>query len=180
MWVRNTFSKLLPFLFVWPDTILNIRCSVKLGIFQKVVDNENWFKPTLLEPETSNLGFVLSFKPRTFLDYLLPIPDFSYTTKLYFINRLAVLGMVWSLISTIYVIKSLTHCENSVAGSCDTECMCLMSLAFVSINLKAAAWPFLCLKNLPVCQVLEGIKEWKCFLKTETCVCVFVCVWLSH
>lgn len=123
---------------------------------------------------------MLSFKPRTYLGYLLPILDFSYTRRLYFINRLAMLGIVWSLISTIYVNKSLTHCENSVAGSCDTECMCLMSLAFVSINLKVSAWSFLCLKNLPVCQVLEDIKGLKCFLKIEArvcaCVCVYVCV----
>lgn len=52
-----------------------------------------------------------------------------------------------------------------------------MSLAFVSRNLKAAAWPFLYLKNLPVCQDLEGIKELTCFLKIEACVhmCVYMC-----
>lgn len=158
-------------------------CSVKYGawyfiVFQKVVVIEDWFKPTSPEPVTSNSGQCCLLSQGTFLAYLLPIPVFSYPTRLYFINRSAVLGMIWCLISTVYIIKSLTHCENLVAGSCDTgwDSMCLMSLAFVSINLKAAAWPWLCLPNQPACQVLEDIKESKCFLKIE----VLFLVRLSH
>lgn len=152
-------------------------CSVKLCmIFQKVVDIEDWFKPSLLEPVTLNSGLCCLLSQGTFLACLLPIPDFSYPTRLYFINRLAVLGMIWSPISTVYVMESLTHCGNSVAASCDTECMCLMSLAFVCINLKAAAWPWLCLPNLPACQVLENIRESTCCLKIEA----FFLVRLSH
>lgn len=167
MWVRNRFWEVLPFLFVWPESWYTM-CSVKLCmIFQKVVDTEDWFKPNLLEPVTSNSALCCLLSQGTFLACLLPIPDFSDPTRLYFINRLAVLGMIWSLISTVYVIESLTHCGNSVAGSCDTECMCLMSLTFVSINLNAAAWPWLSLPNLPACQVLEDIKELMCFLKIE-------------
>lgn len=115
----------------------------------------------------------------TSLAFLLPILDFSYPKRLYFINRLAVLGVIWSLISTVYVNESLTHCGNSVACSCDTECMCLVSLAFMSINLKAAAWSRVRLPNLPACQVLEDIKESTCFLKIEAFFFFFL-VRLSH